>query len=279
MSETVETGKSAGQKAVGAASATEMLRQAVGGAVSKPAAPAAEAAAKPARPTMIVGAKTRLAGASAAALVFGLAIGLMAAPGQQTTGIEEALRAGLEAGRAEHARVSQEIDRLARTVANLREASEAARAEAKTLGAGLSDRIGRSEQGLDRRLAAITETVTRAERDQSERIAALAGQVEKKVQSAAVAAPIRNETKPEARPPEPTQTGSLADKPKIETLDGWALRDVYDGVAILEDRRRRLVEVGRGDAVPGVGRVEAIERRGRQWVVVTRQGVITPQAW
>lgn len=279
MSETVETGKSAGQKAVGAASATEMLRQAVGAAVSKPAAPAAEAAAKPARPTMIVGAKTRLAGATAAALVFGLAIGLMAAPGQQTTGIEEALRAGLEAGRAEHARVSQEIDRLARTVANLREASEAARAEAKTLGAGLSDRIGRSEQGLERRLAALAETVTRAERDQSERIAALAGQVEKKVQSAAVAAPIRNETKPEARPPEPTQTGSLADKPKTETLDGWALRDVYDGVAILEDRRRRLVEVGRGDAVPGVGRVEAIERRGRQWVVITRQGVITPQAW
>ena len=71
------------------------------------------------------------------------------------------------------------------------------------------------------------------------------------------------------------------DQPPFDAsaMDGWAVRDVYDGVAVLEDRRRRLVEVGRGDAVPGIGRVEAIERRGRQWVVVTRQGIITPQAW
>ena len=62
-------------------------------------------------------------------------------------------------------------------------------------------------------------------------------------------------------------------------VETWAVRDVFDGTAILEDRRRRLVEVGPGDSVPGIGRVEGIERRGREWVVVTRQGLITHQAW
>lgn len=276
MSDTVETGNDAASKAA------ELLRQVVGGtAPSKPAAldSPATSPAKVASRRIPFGTTTRLVGTSAAALAFGLAIGLMAAPGQRSDDTADALRAGLEAGRTETARLSQEIDRLTRTVTGLREAGEAARSEAKAHNVGLSERIARTEQTVERRLTTLSETVTRAERDHGERIAALVGQVEKKVQTVAVAAPTKVELKPEARAPEPNQTGSLPDKPKAETLEGWALRDVYDGVAILEDRRRRLVEVGRGDAVPGVGRVEAIERRGRQWVVVTRQGVITPQAW
>ena len=62
-------------------------------------------------------------------------------------------------------------------------------------------------------------------------------------------------------------------------VDGWAVRDVYDGAAILENRKRRIVEVAPGDTLPGVGRVEAVERRGHEWVVVTRQGLVTPQPW
>ena len=277
MSDTVEMGKDAASKAA------EMLRQVVGGAApSNPIAAPASSATSPAKAAsrkIPFGATTRLVGTSAAALAFGLAIGLMAAPGQRSDDTADTLRAGLEAGRTETARLAQEIDRLTRTVTGLREAGEAARSETKALNVGLSDRIARTEQTVERRLTTLSETVTRAERDHGERIAALIGQIEKKVQNVAAAAPAKVEPKPEVRAPEPTQTGSLPDKPKVETLEGWALRDVYDGVAILEDRRRRLVEVGRGDAVPGVGRVEAIERRGRQWVVVTRQGVITPQAW
>ncbi|MFD0936080.1 hypothetical protein ACFQ12_12940, partial [Methylobacterium trifolii] len=87
--------------------------------------------------------------------------------------------------------------------------------------------------------------------------------------------------KPEPSKPEPTQTGSIADakaaKPPV--IESWAVRDVYDGTAMLEDRRRRLVEVGAGDVIPGVGRVDAVERRGREWVVVTRAGIVTSQPW
>ncbi|MCJ2053518.1 hypothetical protein [Methylobacterium sp. J-070] len=66
---------------------------------------------------------------------------------------------------------------------------------------------------------------------------------------------------------------------KTPVIDGWALRDIFEGAAILENRKRRLVEVGPGDILPGVGRVEAVERRGHAWVVVTRQGLVTAQPW
>lgn len=282
MSETVQAGKNGAKVPAEKISPEEMLKQAVAGA-SKVAAPVAARARK----TVRLGANGRLAAASVAALIGGLSLGLLAAPQERSGEGLAQVRADLSAGRAESARLAQEIDRLARTATALREASEAARGETKALAAALAERIGRSEQALDKRLTILAETVTRGEREQSDRIAGMIAQLEKKSQASVAAVPAKpevkseakSESKPEARAAEPTQTGSLADKPKTETLDGWALRDVYDGVAILEDRRRRLVEVGRGDAVPGIGRVEAIERRGRQWVVVTRQGIITPQTW
>jgi len=40
------------------------------------------------------------------------------------------------------------------------------------------------------------------------------------------------------------------------------------------ESRRGLREIAPGDSLPGAGRVQAIERRGRQWVVVTSNGVI-----
>ena len=143
--------------------------------------------------------------------------------------------------------------------------------------------MGRLEQGIDKRLASLSETLAQAEREQGTRLAGLTALVDRKLQATATASALpKPEPKVEAKPEpraDPIQTGSLPDRTKPETVEGWAVRDVYDGVAILEDRRRRLVEVGTGDAVPGIGRVEAIERRGRNWVVVTRQGLITPQAW
>ncbi|MBB2961094.1 hypothetical protein [Methylobacterium sp. R2-1] len=275
MSETVQAGESAAKTTAGTISPEEMLKQAVAGAKAEPvAAPAAPLARK----TFRLGANGRLAAASVAALIGGLSLGLLAAPQERSGAVLTQVQAELSAGRAESARLAQEIDRLARTAMALREASEAARGETKSLATSLSDRIGRSEQALDKRLTNLSETVARGEREQSERIAGMIAQLEKKSQAVMAAVPAKIEPKLELKQ-EPTQTGSLPDKPKTETLDAWALRDVYDGVAILEDRRRRLVEVGRGDAVPGIGRVEAIERRGRQWVVVTRQGIITPQAW
>ena len=57
------------------------------------------------------------------------------------------------------------------------------------------------------------------------------------------------------------------------TLDGWLLRDVYGGVALVEGRSG-LREVAPGEYVPGLGAIRSIERRGRSWVVVTSRGLI-----
>jgi hypothetical protein len=56
-------------------------------------------------------------------------------------------------------------------------------------------------------------------------------------------------------------------------LDGWVLRDVRRGTALIEGRMG-IIEVDQGDVVPGLGRVEAIRKQDGRWVVVTSKGLI-----
>jgi hypothetical protein len=60
---------------------------------------------------------------------------------------------------------------------------------------------------------------------------------------------------------------------RMPTVEGWVLRDVANGSALIEGRRG-LYEVFAGDPVPGVGRVDAIRRQDGRWVVVTSKGLI-----
>ena len=55
--------------------------------------------------------------------------------------------------------------------------------------------------------------------------------------------------------------------------DGYVLRDVYRGAALIETRRGLRI-VAPGDFLPGAGRIMRIAKRGRGWVVVTSDGVI-----
>ena len=261
------------------------------------AKPAAEAtakqdtppAAKAAAPTTVPPKRrmpslridSRLAAVATVALVVGTAFGLVSAPKGHSGEAFARIEAGLEAGRTEAARLNTEIEQLTRTLTAIRDSSEAARGETRSLGTGIGERLTRLEQGLDSKIAALGEKAVQTEREQGAALTATPAQAEKRAATPATVptvapAPVAVA----AAKPEPMQTASIADtKPKSETIESWALRDVYDGVAMLEDRKRRLVEVAPGDSVPGVGRVESIERRGRTWVVVTRQGLITPQMW
>ena len=67
-------------------------------------------------------------------------------------------------------------------------------------------------------------------------------------------------------PPKP-EVGRL---PRVE---GWVLRDVGNGGALIEGRRG-MFEVYIGDPLPGLGRVDAIRKQDGQWVVVTTKGLI-----
>jgi hypothetical protein len=56
-------------------------------------------------------------------------------------------------------------------------------------------------------------------------------------------------------------------------VEGWRLRDVAYGGALIESRRGTY-EVYAGDPVPGLGRVDAIRKQDGRWVVVTSKGLI-----
>ena len=87
------------------------------------------------------------------------------------------------------------------------------------------------------------------------------------------------------QPPAPEVTGSIAPKTipmvlgtppanlKQPTVQGFALRRVYDGAALIEGRDG-MFEVEPGVVAPGLGRIEAIKREDGRWVVVTARGIV-----
>jgi hypothetical protein len=60
---------------------------------------------------------------------------------------------------------------------------------------------------------------------------------------------------------------------RLPTVEGWILRDVANGSALIESRRG-MYEVYAGDPIPGLGRVDAIRKQDGRWVVVTSKGLI-----
>jgi len=73
----------------------------------------------------------------------------------------------------------------------------------------------------------------------------------------------------QAKPPLDTPSGER--NPQLIT--NWVVRDVYDGVALVESPRGSI-EVMPGETIPGAGTVKSIERRGAGWIVITSRGVV-----
>ncbi len=234
----------------------------------------------------------RLLGTAAAALALGTALGAgVTALSHPHRAPDEmaALSATLEAGRIETARLGGEIARLHQALAELKTTTESARKDAAVRGTAIGERLAQVERGVGGKLTALSERIDQSERDQSARLASLSAQAERRpVAPAAVAKaePTQTGSLSEAKTADPkslegkgveAKAKAVAEKPAV--IDGWAVRDVFNGAAILENRRRHIVEVGPGDTLPGVGRIEAVERRGHDWVVITRQGIVTAQPW
>ena len=71
----------------------------------------------------------------------------------------------------------------------------------------------------------------------------------------------------------PSATAPKAEVGRLPTVEGWVLRDVANGGALIEGRHG-MYEVYAGDPVPGLGRIDAIRRQDGRWVVVTSKGLI-----
>ncbi len=69
-------------------------------------------------------------------------------------------------------------------------------------------------------------------------------------------------------------------KPPLENAKGhpqlitnWVVRDVYDGIALVESPRGSI-EVAPGEIIPGAGILKSIEKRGAGWIVITSRGLV-----
>jgi hypothetical protein len=119
-------------------------------------------------------------------------------------------------------------------------------------------------------LARIAERVDRIERSQAEPAAKLSKAIEaleRMMKSDAQGKDITGSIAAAAA------AATASAKPAV--VDGWVVREVHRGTALLEGRMG-LIEVDQGDMVPGLGRVEAIRKQDGRWVVLTSKGLVVP---
>jgi hypothetical protein len=149
-----------------------------------------------------------------------------------------------------------------------------------------ASQFGKSSERLDR--------VEKAQAEPAAKLAKLSETVEKLRVAAATAAPVAASpvaaapvAAAPAAPKETTatiQTANAAPGPvpmpapkpevaRLPTVEGWVLRDVANGSALIEGRQG-IFEVYAGDPIPGLGRIDAIRKQDGRWVVVTSRGLI-----
>jgi hypothetical protein len=183
--------------------------------------------------------------------------GLGHSPGALGDGATTAGNSALEANVA---RIDADIAALKASVENTAKANTA--------------QVGKTGDRLDK--------VEKAQAEPAAKLAKLSEAVDKLrvapvASVAAAAAPAAaKEVTGSISPPATATPAAAAPKTEVArlpTLEGWVLRDVVNGAALIEGRRG-MFEVYAGDPIPGLGRVDAIRRQDGRWVVVTGKGLI-----
>jgi hypothetical protein len=87
------------------------------------------------------------------------------------------------------------------------------------------------------------------------------------------AAPAAPETTGSIAKPVPVVLGAPPAPLQHPIVQGWTLRRVYDGAALIEGRDG-IIEVEPGTSVSGLGRIEDIKKQDGRWVVLTSKGLI-----
>jgi hypothetical protein len=170
----------------------------------------------------------------------------------------------------EQAQLKEMISRLRGDVAALKTEIEGSTKVANAQFAKLGERMERAEKAQSEpagKIGKIVETLDRIDRRSAVNTAA----------APPVPTPAPAPVQVAAAAPE--TTGSIPQEakqtpPKPPVVEGWLLREVVDGFALIEGVNGRLFEVGPGSNIPGVGRVESIKRQDGQWVVLTPKGLI-----
>ncbi len=150
--------------------------------------------------------------------------------------------------------VAEEVKALKDTVAQLRGTTKALSDNL----AALKTSVGSSNAAQNTQIGRIAETLDRVEKAQTE---------QRKMASAETTGSIAQ------KQAVPMVLGDPPTTLKPPVVQGWVLRRVYDGAALIEGRDG-IVEVEPGVIAPGIGRIESIKRQDGRWVVVTSRGLI-----
>jgi hypothetical protein len=196
----------------------------------------------------------------AASIAIAAALGAMAGsfatgPGGQPASQPVAQSADARAAKEQVARLHAEIAALKTSIDS---SAKSASAQLIKLGDRL-DRFEKAQAEPTARLAKLAEAVDRIERRTPTSVAAAAHDI---TGSVTALAPAPHLEAPETRPASPP------------VLEGWRVRNVFNGAALIQARAGGVMEVEPGDNLPGLGRIESIRRQDGKWVVVTSKGLI-----
>jgi len=234
----------------------------------------------------IAAALALVAGVSAATLYdHARETSLLAAKSDETRGLAETIRTlkdRIDAFEATHNH--DESAEVRKVAADLKSASAGGRELAASLGQ-VNARLDKLERDTGARLDKLAD---RFDHEAAGKLADLSGKLadfstrldklEKRPIAAAVSAssPQRPVAAPPAKPvfaPGATVSNETTGSIERPPLRGYWLVEADESSAVI-DGRDGPEQVAVGDVLPGIGRIQRIERRGRDWVVVTSAGVI-----
>ncbi|MBV8765611.1 MAG: hypothetical protein JOZ30_06660 [Hyphomicrobiales bacterium] len=181
-----------------------------------------------------------------------------------------ALKASLGSLQASLGKPGEDVKSLRAGFEAVKQGLEAAKFDTSGTLAQLAGKLDRADQITAQKLAQIVERLDRLER-KTDAMPLGANAPQPSARATPQPSPQNLGVLPQAK-----VTEANAQSPQKLPVQGWVVRDVYDGIALVEGRGGYR-EVAVGEAIPGAGRVEAIERHGRHWVVVTSQGVIASE--
>jgi hypothetical protein len=203
----------------------------------------------------------------------------------------DGMSASLEAARADidHNRQTDDIKALKRSVDGLKQGLDQAKADWTAAAAQASQKPDRTDRDPATKLSQIADRLDRQDHEQAAKLAQLGDRLDKLERrplvspdiTRSIAKPAKPATPRSSTPPAPAAAAAqLLPKPQavvpplVPVLPGMQVLAVESGSAYIESRDGGVFELTQGDWIPGIGKIESIERRGGEWVVVTNRGVI-----
>jgi hypothetical protein len=234
-----------------------------------------EAAAAEPGPEPAGGKSARFPFTPAAATVVAVLLGAAIGSGATAGLLYLNLNATPAAMPADPTTFTAALGRIDRELANLKLSIDGSAKQANSQIAKIADRMDRAEKSqadTGAKLARTTESLDRLDHRLAANAAAgAAGEITGSIPSGTLA---QGPGDRQAALADPRRAGAPA---PTAVLDGWVLRDVFNGAAMIQSPRNGILEVFPGDTLPGLGRIEGVKRQDGRWVVVTSRGLIVPR--